>query len=104
MAPKTMTPSLPRLIRPARSVRHSPSETKRKGVLTRSAPPSMATRTVPIASISAIRPPRLEPGEAAEQRVARQDRHEDEDLQHQHCRVRHVHAPLQQATRGAEAA
>src|ERR1700688_1094753 len=45
MAPKSKTPSRPRLIFPLFSVRHSPRLTKRNGVPPRNAPATMASGT-----------------------------------------------------------
>src|SRR4029450_12226996 len=45
MARMTRMPPRPRLMRPLRSVMHSPRLTNRNGVLTRMAPPSTATGT-----------------------------------------------------------
>src|SRR6516162_9515341 len=99
----TRLPSRPRLMRPLRSVMHSPRLTNRNGVLTRSAPPSTATGTTHQPT-SAISGPRAENAPAAEQRLARQHRDEDHALQHQHRGVGQAEAALQQAAAGADAA
>ena len=108
-------------MRPDFSVRHSPRLTNRKGVPTRMAPPSTASSTSkhrrPCASCVA---PHARPGRRrqrrplrqaaadgssrAAQRLAGQDEHEGEALQHQHRRVGQAQAPLQQAAGRAEAA
>src|ERR1700740_129114 len=97
MAPITSVPSRPRLMRPLRSVMHSPRLTNRNGVLTRSAPPSTAIGTThqPIAPSAMSRTP-PEDAEAAVERLARQHRDEDHALQHQHRGVGQAEAALQQ--------
>src|SRR6266404_2703591 len=95
MAPITKVPSRPKLMRPERSVRHSPTLTKMNGVLTRMAPATMASGTPQVprlpSSMSALLGP--QPGldwpelerpefEAAVERLAGQDRHEQDALQH----------------------
>ena len=47
---------------------------------------------------------RLEDGEAAVERLGRQQHDEHQALQHQHRRVRQAHAPLDEAARGDDAA
>src|SRR5215470_9354250 len=97
MAPITSVPSRPRLMRPERSVMHSPRLTNRKGVETRIAPPNTASGTVqsPIPP-SAISGFPLQKADAAIERVARQHEHEDDALQHQHGRIRQSEPALQQ--------
>src|SRR5207245_8502045 len=112
MAPIISVPSRPRLMRPERSVRHSPTLTKMNGVETRMAPASMASGTPHrprlVLSTSALLHPREEierpEPEAAVQRLARQDGHEDDALQHHHGGIRQVEPALQEAARGADAA
>src|SRR6516165_1748595 len=97
MAPITSVPSSPRLMRPDRSVMHSPSETNRNGVETRMAPPNTASGTVhsPIPP-SAMSDLAFQEADAAVERVARQHEDEDDALQHQHGRVRQPKPALQQ--------
>src|SRR5580692_9099711 len=56
MAPKSRTPSSPRLILPLFSVRHSPRLTKRNGVPPRNAPATMARGTAnhPIPALTLV--------------------------------------------------
>src|SRR6186713_1076958 len=74
----TSVPSRPRLMRPERSVMHSPRLTNRNGVETRMAPPNTAKGTVqsPI-DPSAMSGFSLQEADAPVQRIARQ--YEDED-------------------------
>src|SRR6185369_4914300 len=98
-------PSRPRLMRPLRSVMHSPRLTNRNGVEMRMAPPSTASGTVqsPMSPAAMLRFAfqELEP---SVQRVAGQYRDEDHALQHLHRGVRQSEPALQQAARGADAA
>src|SRR5713226_7191892 len=107
MAPITKVPSSPRLMRPDRSVRHSPTLTKMNGVLTRMAPASMASGTPQMprlpSSMSALLGPQPELQrreldrpelEAAVERLARQDGHEDDALQHYHGGIRQIEPAL----------
>src|SRR5262245_51188429 len=105
MAPITRLPSRPRLMRPLRSVMHSPRLTNRNGVLTRSAPPSTATGTThqPIEP-SAMSRTLPEDAEAAVECLARQHRDEDHALQHQHRGIGQAEAALQQPAAGIDAA
>src|SRR5436190_19705223 len=98
-------PSRPRLMRPERSVMHSPRLTNRNGVETRMAPPNTASGTVqsPI-DPSAMSGLSFQEADAAVERVARQHEDEDNALQHQHRRIRQSQPALQQATTGADAA
>src|ERR1700691_852987 len=92
-------PSSPRLMRPLFSVMHSPRLTKRNGVLTRIAPPSTSSGTLhkPMVSPATRLPPRrLEPGQAAIDRVAGQDEDEDDALQHHRRGVRQAEMALQE--------
>src|SRR5215475_13362311 len=109
IAPITRLPSRPRLMRPLRSVMHSPRLTKRNGVLTRSAPPSTAIGTThqPMEASAMVAVPLGSPpknAEAAVERFARQHRDEDHALQHQHRGVGQAEAALQQAAAGIDAA
>src|SRR6478609_1456096 len=105
MAPITSVPSRPRLMRPERSVMHSPRLTNRNGVETRMAPPNTAKGTVqsPI-DPSAMSGFSLQEADASVQRIARQHEDEDDSLQHQHGGVRQAEPPLQQPAAGADAA
>src|SRR5262249_32401704 len=110
MAPITRMPSRPRLIRPLRSVMHSPRLTNRNGVLTRTAPPT------PGAPAEAARPPPpaapLHPSrslgpeerEPAVEALAHEHRHEHDSLQDERGRIREVEAPLQHASARRDAA
>src|SRR5882757_5666416 len=107
MAPITSVPSRPRLMRPLRSVRHSPTLTKMNGVLTRTAPASMASGTPhrprSVAASMSARLGRFGP-EAAVQALAGEDGDEQDALQHHDGGIRQVEAALQQAAAGADAA
>src|SRR5882757_2672395 len=105
MAPITRVPSRPRLMRPLRSVMHSPRLTNRNGVETRMAPPNTASGTVqsPIVP-SAMSGFSFQEADPAVQRVARQHEHEDDTLQHQHRSIGQSEPPLQQSAAGADAA
>ena len=77
-----------------------------KGVETRIAPPTMAIRTMRrlIAHVRSAAPWPLEDLEAAVERLGDEQHHEDEALQHQHGGVGQVHAALDQAAGGDDAA
>src|SRR5206468_366391 len=98
-------PSRPRLMRPERSVMHSPRLTNRNGVETRIAPPNTASGTVqsPIVP-SAISGFSLQEADSAVQSVAGQHEDEDDALQHLHGGIGQAKPALQQATAGADAA
>src|SRR5882724_5008325 len=98
-------PSRPRLMRPERSVMHSPRLTNRNGVETRMAPPNTASGTVqsPIVP-SAMSGFSLQEADPPVQRVAGQNEDEDDPLQHQHGGVRQAQPSLQQPTAGADSA
>src|SRR5690348_6221242 len=103
MAPKTSTPSLPRLIRPERSVRRSPRLTNRKGVLTaRRRPGSRPGRSRRPRSPPGL--PRPEPAEAAVEGLAGEDDDEEQALHDGDGRVRQAEATLEQAAAGRDAA
>src|SRR4029450_7262055 len=97
-------PSRPRLMRPERSVMHSPRLTNRNGVETRIAPPNTASGTVqsPI-DPSAMSGFSLQKTDAAVQRIARQHEHEDDALAHQDRGSGQSQPALQQAAAGADA-
>src|SRR3954453_8472916 len=110
IAPITSVPSRPRLMRPLRSVMHSPRLTNKNGVEMRMAPPSTASGTVqsPM-SPDAIRNSfasgfAFQEFDPAVQRVAGQHRDEDHALQHLHRGIRQAEPALQQPARGADAA
>src|SRR5215471_3067857 len=100
----TSVPSSPRLMRPDRSVMHSPRLTNKNGVETRMAPPNTASGTVqsPIEP-SAISLP-LAKTDAPIERIACQYEDEDDALEHQHGRIGQPQAALQQPAAGADAA
>ena len=97
-------------MRPPFSVMHSPRLTKRNGVLTRTAPPNTAngTSTRPeCAPRHALTPPAwslLSRGDATVDRIAGQDRNEDDALQHDGRGVGQAKVPLQQPAAGANPA
>src|ERR1700754_4229382 len=105
IAPITSVPSRPRLMRPERSVMHSPRLTNKNGVETRMAPPNTASGTVqsPIEP-SAMSGFPLQKADAAIERVARQHEHEDDALQHLHRGIGQPEPALQQSPAGADAA
>src|ERR1700676_501011 len=92
MAPMTSVPSRPRLMRPDRSVMHSPRLTNRNGVETRMAPPNNASGTVQSPIVSSAH------------RVAGEHEHEDDPLQHLYGGVGQAEPALQQPAAGADAA
>src|SRR5437868_15145581 len=97
-------PSRPRLMRPERSVMHSPRLTNRNGVETRMAPPNTASGTVqrPIVP-SAMSGFSLQEADASVQRVAGQHEDEDDALQHLHRGIRQAEAAMQQSAAGSDA-
>src|ERR1700755_2813479 len=105
IAPITSVPSRPRLMRPERSLMHSPRLTNRNGVETRMAPPNTARGTVhsPIVP-SAISGFAFQEADASVQRVACQHRDEDDALQHLPRGIGQAEPALQQPAAGAEAA
>src|SRR5215471_7498674 len=105
IAPITSVPSRPRLMRPERSVMHSPRLTNRNGVETRMAPPKTASGTVqsPI-DASAMSGPAFQEADPPVHRIAREHEDEDDALQHQHGRIGEAKAALQQAAARADAA
>src|ERR1700693_1787178 len=105
MAPITSVPSRPRLMRPERSVMHSPRLTKRNGVETRMAPPNTASGMVQRPMVpSAISGAALQEADASVQCVAGENGDKDDPLQHLHRGVRHAEPALQQSAAGADAA
>src|SRR5213079_3247335 len=98
-------PSRPRLMRPERSVMHSPRLTNRNGVDTRMAPPNTASGTVqsPIVP-SAMSGLAFQNADPAVQRIARQNENEDDPLQHQYRGIGQAKPALQQPAAGADAA
>src|SRR5216684_3400538 len=105
MAPITRVPSRPRLMRPERSVMHSPRLTNRNGVETRIAPPNTASGTVqsPIVP-SAMSGFAFQKANSPIQRVACEHKDEDNSLQYLDRSVRQAEPALQQAAAGADAA
>src|SRR5205085_9362825 len=79
IAPMTSVPSWPRLIRPLFSVSVSPRLTKMNGVLTRMAPPSIASGTpqAPIEGSAIQHLLSLEKPHAAVERLEREDHDEE---------------------------
>src|ERR1700737_471955 len=105
MAPITRVPSSPRLMRPERSVMHSPRLTNRNGVETRMAPPNTASGTVQSPVVpSAMSGPALQKAKSSVQRVACQHKDEDDSLQHLNGGVGQAEPALQQAAAGADSA
>src|SRR5260370_22366641 len=105
IAPITSVPSRPRLMRPERSVMHSPRLTNRNGVETRMAPPNTASGTVqsPIVP-SAISGFPFQEADASIKRVACQHKDEDNSLHHMNGGIGQAEPALQQAAAGADAA
>src|SRR6202166_3179817 len=105
MAPITRVPSSPRLMRPLRSVMHSPRLTNRNGVETRMVPPNTASGTVqsPIVP-SAMSGPALEEANSSIDRIAGEHENEDDSLQHLNRGVGQAEPALQQAAAGADSA
>src|SRR6516162_8099451 len=97
----TSVPSRPRLMRPLRSVMHSPSETNKNGVETRMAPPNTASGTVhnPIEP-SAMSGLAFQKTDTAVERVAGEHEDKNDSLQHQHRRIGQPKAALQQSAAG----
>src|SRR5256886_3832705 len=85
MAPITRVPSSPRLMRPERSVMHSPRLTNRNGVETRMAPPNTASGTVqsPI-DPSAMSGSAFQEANSTVQRVAGQNEDKDDSRSEEH--------------------
>src|SRR6202035_3427352 len=105
MAPITSVPSRPRLMRPLRSVMHSPRLTNRNGVEMRIAPPNTASGTVQSPMLpSAMSGFAFKEADPAIQRVAGQHRDEDHALQHLHRGIRQAEPALQKSAAGADAA
>src|ERR1700750_1066768 len=105
MAPMTSVPSSPRLIRPERSVMHSPRLTNRNGVETRMAPPNTARGTVQSPMVpSDMSGFALQKANSPIQRMACETEAEDNSLQHLHRGVGQAEPALQQAAAGADSA
>src|SRR5580704_1160695 len=105
MAPITRVPSRPRLMRPERSVMHSPRLTNRNGVETRIAPPNTAKGTVQSPMVpSAMSGFAFQKADPAVQRVAGQNGDKDNSLQNLHRGIRQTEPPLQQPAAGADSA
>src|SRR5260370_33852899 len=105
MAPITRLPSSPRLMRPERSVMHSPRLTNRNGVETRMAPPNTASGTVQSPMVpSAMSGPALEKTQSSIKRVAGENEDEDNSLQHLNGGGGQAEPPLQQAAAGSDSA
>src|SRR5450631_4135853 len=105
MAPITSVPSRPRLMRPLRSVMHSPRLTNKNGVETRMAPPNTASGTVQSPMVpSAMSGFAFQKANAPVDRVACQHEDEDNALQHLHGGIGQAEPALQQAAAGADAA
>src|ERR1700682_6316150 len=96
IAPITSVPSRPRLMRPERSVMHSPRLTNRNGVETRMAPPNTARGTVqsPIVP-SAMSGFPFQEANSSVKRVACQNKDEDISRQHLDGGVRQAEPALQ---------
>src|ERR1035438_3845405 len=101
----TRVPSRPRLMRPERSVMHSPRLTNRNGVETRMAPPNTARGTVqsPIVP-SAMSGFSFQEADSSVERVARKNEDEDNALQHLDRGVGQSEPALQQPAAGADSA
>src|SRR4029453_17024317 len=97
-------PSSPRLMRPLRSVMHSPRLTKRNGVLTRIAPPSTATGTPQSPRPSTSGRPGPEDFQPPVQGLARQDEEEGHAWQNGHGGIGQAGAALQHAAARRDAA
>src|SRR6476660_2243420 len=97
MAPITSVPSRPRLMRPERSVMHSPKLTNRNGVETRMAPPRTASGTVhnpiPPSAMSGFSFQETDP---PVERIACEYEDEDEPRQDMHGGVGQAKPALQQ--------
>src|SRR5713226_6458833 len=103
MAPITRVPSRPRLMRPLRSVMHSPRLTNKNGVETRIAPPNTASGIVqsPIVP-SAMSGSALQEANSSIKRFACKNGDEDNSLQHLNRGVGQAEPALQQAAAGAD--
>src|SRR5579863_3879609 len=90
-------------MRPDRSVMHSPRLTNRNGVETRMAPPNTASGTVhsPIVP-SAMSGFSFQKADPPVQRVARQNEHKDDPLQHLDRRIGEAEPALQEAATCAD--
>src|SRR5450755_3651583 len=105
MAPITRVPSRPRLMRPERSVMHSPRLTNRNGVETRMAPPNTARGTVQSPMVpSAMSGFAFQKADPTVERVAGENGDKDNTLQNLHRGVRQAEPALQQPAAGADTA
>src|SRR6202022_3579721 len=105
MAPITNVPSSPRLMRPERSVMHSPRLTNRNGVETRMAPPNTASGTVqsPIVP-SAMSGFPFQEANSSIKRITCQNENENNSPQPLNGGGRQAEPALQQAAAGADSA
>src|ERR1700682_3394295 len=105
IAPLPSVPSRPRLMRPERSVMHSPRLTNRNGVETRMAPPNTARGTVqsPIVP-SAISGFALQKANSSIVRAPGENKNEDNSRQNLTRGVRKAEPALQKPAAGADAA
>src|SRR5580698_1121304 len=109
MAPKSRTPSRPRLILPLFSVRHSPRLTKRKGVPPRNAP-AMIARGTPNQPIPVLAPiisqwsclvfPEDLPSSV--QAFAKKNHQKHQPLKNHDRGIRQMMVPLQDAAAGQQ--
>src|SRR6478736_10097408 len=99
-------PSSPRLMRPLRSVMHSPRLTNRNGVLTRIAPPMTASGTVhnPIEPSAISHRLPVQERQAPVERISGENTDEDHALQHQHGCIWKAKPALQQTAARPDAA
>src|SRR5260221_12218606 len=105
MAPITSVPSSPRLMRPERSVMHSPRLTNRNGVETRMAPPTPASGTVQSPMVpSAMSGFALQKPNSSVDRIAGEHENEDDSLQNLNRCVGQAEPALQQAAACADSA
>src|SRR4029077_1821470 len=105
IAPISKMPSIPRLMRPLFSVRHSPKLTNMYGMLPRTAPPAsaIATPQAPMESGFGMRGVPRQNGHgklAAVESLTRQNRQEDDSLKNRDRRIRKVVVALQNAAAG----
>src|ERR1700756_870337 len=92
-------------MRPERSVMHSPRLTNRNGVETRMAPPNTASGTVQSPMVpSAISGFAFQEPNSSVQRIAGENRDEDDFLHHQNRSIRQPEPALQEAAAGTDSA
>src|ERR1700681_468587 len=105
IAPITSVPSRPRLMRPDRSVMHSPRLTNRNVAETRMAPPNTASGTVQSPIVEpAISGLSLQEANCSIQRIACETKDEDDCTRRQRRATRQAEPALQQAAAGADSA